>query len=121
MMNISPKDERENALDVVVIGPLNIDLIVTGSAPHDLEALTHWMALSDVQLNVAGSAGYPAQVFQKLGLRTGVLSTTANDALGQVIRGELGDQGIDTSRIQIASGELSSIAIYMLLFGSKKR
>ena len=48
------------ALDAIVIGPLNIDLIVVGSAPHEILELVNWMALSDVTLNVAGSAGYPA-------------------------------------------------------------
>ncbi|HVO42729.1 MAG TPA: carbohydrate kinase family protein [Aggregatilineales bacterium] len=109
------------ALDVVVVGPLNIDLIVTGSAPHDVNALVEWMALSDVELNVAGSAGYPAQAFQKLGLRTGMLSIVAADALGEVIRHELKAHGLDVSRVRVAQNELSSIAIYMLLFGSKKR
>ncbi len=109
------------ALDAIVIGPLNIDLVVVGDAPHDIQALQNWMALSDVTLNVAGSGGYPAQVLQKLGLRTGILSIVADDALGRVIREELAGMGIDVSHLRVAPEELTSIAIYMLLFGSKKR
>src|SRR5512143_439181 len=109
------------ALDAIVIGPLNIDLVLVGDAPRDISALQNWMALSDVTLNVAGSGGYPAQVLQKLGLHTGILSIIADDALGKVIRAELADMGIDVSRVCTAPDELSSIAIYMLLFGSKKR
>ncbi len=109
------------SLDAIVIGPLNIDLVVVGSAPHDVGALQNWMALSDVTLNVAGSGGYPAQVLQKLGLQTGMLAIAADDALGKVMREELAASGIDVSHVHIAPDEQSSIAIYMLLFGSKKR
>src|SRR5512137_1508226 len=108
-------------LDAIVIGPLNIDLVLVGDAPRDIGALLNWMALSDVTLNVAGSGGYPAQVLQKLGLRTGMISIVADDALGRVMQGELARMGIDVSRVRVAPDELSSIAIYMLLFGSKKR
>ncbi|MCC7449936.1 MAG: carbohydrate kinase family protein [Anaerolineae bacterium] len=107
--------------DVVVIGPLNIDLIVVGDAPRDPAALVNWMALSDVTLNAAGSGGYPALVLQKLGLQVGMLSITAGDSLGEVIRYELSKAGIDLTRVRTAPNEPSSIAIYMLLFGSKKR
>src|SRR5438552_11928705 len=110
-----------NRLDAVVIGPLNIDLILNGSAPRDIDALLEWMALSEVTLNVAGSAGYPALALQALGVQTGVVSTVADDALGDVIRRGLADAGLDLMRLHVAKGEQSSIAVYMLLFGSKKR
>lgn len=108
-------------LDAVVLGPLNIDLILVGSAPTEPERLREWMALSEVTLNAAGSAGYPALVLARLGLKTGLLSIVADDALGDVIRRELREAGLDLSRVRVAPGEKSSIAIYMLLFGSKKR
>jgi sugar/nucleoside kinase (ribokinase family) len=108
-------------LDAVVIGPLNIDLILVGSAPLEPAQLREWMALSEVTLNAAGSGGYPALVLQRLGLKTGMLSIVADDALGDVIRRELRDAGLDLTRLRTAPAEKSSIAIYMLLFGSKKR
>src|SRR5258708_30727282 len=78
-------------LDAVVIGPLNIDLILNGSAPRDIDALLDWMALSEVTLNVAGAAGYPAPALQALGVNTGIVSLVAHDALGDVIpRGPAG-------------------------------
>jgi sugar/nucleoside kinase (ribokinase family) len=108
-------------LDVAVIGPVNVDLILSGAAPHQIEEIRNWFGLSDVTLNAAGSAGYPAQVFQKLGLQTGLLTVTADDALGSALRYEMAKLGIDLSRVRVVPGEISQIAIYMLLFGSKKR
>jgi sugar/nucleoside kinase (ribokinase family) len=108
-------------LDAIVIGPLNIDLILVGNAPRDIEALLNWNALSDVTLTVAGSAGYTAQVFQGLGLHTGVMSLIPDDGLGEVMRRGLSDNGIDLTRTRVTVDELTSIAVYMLLFGSKKR
>ncbi len=109
------------AFDAVVIGPLNVDLILAGAAPHDIEKLRSWLGLSDVTLAPAGAAGYPAQVFQKLGLRTGLLSVIAGDALGDLLRHGLSEAGIDISRVRAAPGELTQLAVYMLLFGDKKR
>lgn len=60
-------------------------------------------------------------VLQRLGLKTGIFSIVADDALGDAIRRELRDAGLDLTRLRAAPAEKSSIAIYMLLFGSKKR
>jgi sugar/nucleoside kinase (ribokinase family) len=109
------------ALEVAVIGPLNVDLIVAGDAPRDIATLRHWLGLSEVTLTPAGAAGYPAQVFQKLGLQTGLLSIIADDPLGGLLRRGLSDTGIDISRLRVTQGELTQLAIYMLLFGDKKR
>ncbi|NTU62028.1 MAG: hypothetical protein HGB05_01190, partial [Chloroflexi bacterium] len=61
-------------LDVVTVGSLNVDLLITGSAPTDLDELTQWIGPSNVTINAAGSNGYATLAFAKLGLRTGVVS-----------------------------------------------
>jgi sugar/nucleoside kinase (ribokinase family) len=108
-------------LEVAVIGPLNVDLILAGDAPHDIETLRNWIGLSDVTLNPAGAAGYPAQVFQKLGLRTGIISAIADDPLGDLLRRGLSETGVDITRVRTAPSALTPLAVYLLLFGSKKR
>jgi sugar/nucleoside kinase (ribokinase family) len=107
--------------EVAVIGPLNVDLILAGDAPHEIEALRNWVGLSDITLHPAGAAGCPAQVFQKLGLRTGIVSVIADDPLGDLLRRGLAERGIDIARVHTAPGELTALAVYMLLFGSNKR
>ncbi len=109
------------ALDVALVGPLNVDVVITGSAPTDLDALTQWAGPSNVRLCAAGSVGYLAQDLAKLGLQTGIVSTLANDPFGDAIQRIVAESGVDMSRVSREPDTLSGIGIYILLFGSKKR
>ena len=109
------------ALDVALVGPLNVDLLITGSAPADFDALAQWAGPSNVMLCAAGSAGYLAQDLAKLGLQTGIVSTLADDPFGDAIQRIVAEAGVDVSHVSRAPETLSGIGIYMLLFGSKKR
>ncbi len=107
-------------LDVVTIGPLNSDLLITGTAPSSLAELTRWIGPSHIALTAAGSAGYVVQALARLGLTAGVVSVLADDALGDSIQAALRTAGVDMRRVRREPGTLSGLAVYMLLFGSKK-
>ena len=107
--------------DIGVIGPLNVDLLIRGQAPIDLDELTRWSGPSDVTLCSAGSAGYIAQDLARFGLKTSLVSTLADDPFGDAILRILNEGGLITDQINRQPGTLSGIGIYMLLFGSKKR
>ena len=109
------------ALDTAVIGPLNVDLLITGRAPADLGELTQWAGPSDVMLCAAGSAGYLVQDLAKLGMKTGIVSVLADDPFGDAIFRVLREAGVHATHIRRQPGSLSGIGIYVLLFGSKKR
>jgi sugar/nucleoside kinase (ribokinase family) len=108
-------------LDVVTVGPLNIDLVIRGSAPANLDELVQWIGPSEVALTVAGSNGYATLAFAKLGLRTGVVAVLADDVLGDVIYQEMVLAGVDVSHLVRQPRTQSGIGIYLLLFGSQKR
>ena len=107
--------------DVCIIGPLNVDLLLTGLAPVKMDELTQWAGESDMTLCAAGSAGYVVQDLVKFGLKTGIVSIVADDPFGDGILRILNESGLDISQIQQQKGTLSGIGVYMLLFGSKKR
>ncbi|HWQ45237.1 MAG TPA: carbohydrate kinase family protein [Longilinea sp.] len=107
--------------DVIVIGPLNIDLLLNGSAPTNLEELQSWSGPSTVTLCAAGSAGYIAQDLAKFGLSTAVVSTIADDPFGDSLLRILAEGGLDISGVNRQADTETAIGIYMLLFGSKKR
>ena len=111
-------DER---FDVAAIGTLNVDLIILGEAPRDLEALHRWVAPSRVELTAAGSVGYCAVDMARLGLRVSLLSTVADDFFGEWILRQLEAEGIETDTVMVEPGAVSGIGIYMLLFGNPKR
>jgi ribokinase len=108
-------------LDVITIGPLNMDLLIAGHAPTDPDKLTQWVGPSDVTIAVAGSTGYATLAFAKLGLHTGVVASLADDIFGDVIQREMEQAGVDTSQLTRQPHTQSGIGIYLLLFGSKKR
>jgi 2-dehydro-3-deoxygluconokinase len=108
-------------LDVATIGPLNVDLLITGRAPTTLDALTRWAGPSSVMLAAAGSAGYVTQDLARLGLKTGIVSTLAGDPFGDAVYRVLREANVDVSHVHRQADTLSGIGIYMLLFGSKKR
>ena len=105
---------------VVVVGPVNMDLFIRGSAPLDREALNVWVGSPEVELLVAGSIGYTLQVFARLGDAVEACTTIGTDAFGAHIRQELEAVGVDCHRMTRASGD-TAMAIYMMLFGGLKR
>lgn len=108
-------------LDVAVIGLLNIDIIVQGNAPKDISLLLDWTAEADITCLTAGSIGYFIQNIAKLGAKTGVIATIADDPFSLIIKKTLTDAGIDLSRLRIQQNTLTAIGVYILLFGNKKR
>jgi sugar/nucleoside kinase (ribokinase family) len=102
------------------VGPLNIDLLIRGTAPLDPAELRQWVGPSEVELLTAGSIGYTVQALARLGCAIRVFSAVGNDAFGEQILRELAAQGIDTSGVRVEPG-ITSIAIYPLLFGGTKR
>ncbi|MEX2751425.1 MAG: carbohydrate kinase family protein [Candidatus Freyarchaeota archaeon] len=106
---------------VSVIGALNVDLIIRGNAPTNMDDLVKWTGASEVWCITAGSVGYLIQDLIKLGFKVNVLSTTSDDPFSLIIRDSLKKLGINTDFIRREENTLSGIGIYILLFGSNKR
>ncbi|MFV2063128.1 MAG: carbohydrate kinase family protein [Chloroflexota bacterium] len=105
---------------VALIGPLNMDLFIRGSAPLEQDALNAWVGPSEVDLVVAGSIGYTAQAFARLGSRVELHSAVGDDAFGDHVRRAMEEAGLDVRYLVQSEGE-TAIAIYMMLFGGQKR
>jgi sugar/nucleoside kinase (ribokinase family) len=111
----------EKTFDVVAVGTLNVDLIIIGEAPRDIEALIQWVSPSMVELAAAGSVGYCVVDLARLGLRVSLLSSVADDIFGEWILRQLQTEGVDTQAVTVEKEASSGIGIYILLFGSRKR
>jgi 2-dehydro-3-deoxygluconokinase len=107
--------------DVSVVGPLNIDLLVNGEGPPNWEAIPTWDGPAVIQMAAAGSVGYTVQGLAKLGLSVQVGSALPDEPLGVFILDTLQRAGIDTELVRTTPGSAGGIAVYMLLFGSRKR
>ncbi len=111
----------KNKIDVLAVGALNVDLIVLGDAPREMEKLLQWVGTSKVELCMAGSVGYCAVDLARLGLKVGMFSTVADDLFGKWIIQRLEKEGVTSSCVNLEKGASSGIGIYLLLFGSRKR
>jgi len=109
------------AYTVGALGPLNIDLIIRGNVPTDIEALRRWAEVSDASCLAGGAAGYVSQDLRKLGNEVHLVSCIGDDPFGGVILRTLSQAGIDTRHIVVEEGSEGAIAIFILLFGDNKR
>jgi len=110
-----------NMTKIGILGPLNIDLIIRGTAPFDPTELNNWTGASDIYCLVAGAAGYIAQNLKTLGNEIHLVSCLGDDPFAITIKSTLEKFGIDTSNITIEEGKESAIAVFILLFGGNKR
>jgi sugar/nucleoside kinase (ribokinase family) len=104
-----------------VLGPLNIDLIIKGSAPSNINELNSWSGPSDIHILTAGAAGYIAQNLKQLGNEIHLVSSIGDDSFGKMILHILKNSGINTKCIVVERGMECAIAIFILLFGNDKR
>ena len=109
------------ARDVSVVGPLNIDLLMTGDGPPAWDAIPTWDGPARMEMTAAGSVGYTVRNLARLGLEVAVSSCVSDDALGTFILESLRRDHVDVSPVQTVADSLSGIGVYMLLFGSRKR
>jgi sugar/nucleoside kinase (ribokinase family) len=107
--------------DVSVVGPLNIDLLMTGDGPPNWESIPTWDGPASMEMTAAGSVGYTVRNLARLGLDVVVSSCVPDDALGTFLIESLRRDGVDVSMVQKVAGSLGGIGVYMLLFGNRKR
>lgn len=109
------------ARDVSVVGPLNIDLLMTGDGPPNWESIPTWDGPASMEMTAAGSVGYTVRNLARLGLHVAVSSCVSDDALGAFVIESLRRDQVDVTRVQKVADSLCGIGVYMLLFGSRKR
>ncbi|MBD3185374.1 hypothetical protein GF325_00990, partial [Candidatus Bathyarchaeota archaeon] len=98
---MSRKELQEAMHDITILGPLNLDLVIHGSAPIDVEALVEWSGTTDVTMLMAGAIGYFAGISTSLGRHVEVISTMADDPLAGTITRTLKTFGIDTKHVSV--------------------
>src|SRR6267142_2390726 len=99
---------RERPLDVLVVGDLFLDLVMSGfeSWPRPGEE----SIAKKFHKEVGGGAAITACGLSKLGLQTGILGIVGKED-GQWMLNQLRARGVDTSRIQVTSAEPTAFSI----------
>jgi sugar/nucleoside kinase (ribokinase family) len=114
-------NEDNNMSKISIIGPINIDLIIKGSAPVDANELKKWVGPSNIYYITAGAAGYISQNLYKLGNEIHLVSCVGDDIFGDMIISSFKKRGINTRYIIKEKGTEGAMAIFILLFGDNKR
>jgi ribokinase len=81
-------------LDVLVLGDVNPDIIVTGAQP---EFGQHEVLVDSIALTIGGSASIMASAAARLGLRVALVGVVGDDPLGHFILDALRARGVDVS------------------------
>lgn len=98
--------------DVLVVGDLNPDLLVSGDdlAPRWGQAERD----AEMRLVLGGSAGIAAAGMARIGLRTALCATVGDDDFGAASRRMLAEHGVDDAALIVVPGRRTGLSIHLL-------
>jgi sugar/nucleoside kinase (ribokinase family) len=97
-------------LDVLAIGDVNPDLLVSGDAVPRFGQAEQDVA---TQLTLGGSAAIFAAGAARLGLRTAIAATIGDDELGRAARALLVGRGVDVSALRTLPARTTGLSILL--------
>lgn len=98
-------------IDVVVVGELNADLILTGEvAPQFGQAEK---LVDDATLTLGSSSAIFACGVARLGLRVAFIGKIGNDEFGRFVKGYLENRGVDTSGVVVDEGIKTGLSVIL--------
>lgn len=98
------------ALDVLAIGELNPDLILSGFAVSGPQLGTEQVFESQ-SLTLGSSTAIACVLMQRLGLKTGMVALVGDDAHGRFCRETLVKNGVDVSGIRVDPAQETGLTI----------
>src|SRR5690349_15572614 len=104
-------------LDVLAVGDLNPDLLVSGDdVMPQFGQRERYAAMS---MTLGGSAGIFAAGAARLGLRTGLVACVGDDPLGATTTEMLRARGVDADPVRQVTGERTGLTIHFLRPGDR--
>jgi sugar/nucleoside kinase (ribokinase family) len=96
-------DEPERDLDLLVVGEINPDVIVSDRDPRPVCGQAE-RAVRDIRLSPGSSSVITACGAARLGLRVAMVGVVGDDALGQYMVQAMAERGIDVSGVRVEPG-----------------
>ena len=115
-----PQSDVDKDYDLLVIGDLNADLILTGEDPVPVFGQVEKL-VDDGLLTVGGSCGIAACAAVRLGLRTACVGVLGDDALGSFMREALRSRGVDVSGCPTDRERRTGITVVLARRGKSDR
>jgi ribokinase len=110
-MQLQSNNLATNPWDVATVSDMCVDLVVRGNVRpefHQVEQI-----VGDYSLELGGSANIFASQLAKLGARAGVLGYVGADMFGEFALQELGQIGVDTTRVKKLASLKTGIGIHL--------
>ena len=104
--------------DVLVVGELNPDIIVTAEDPVPVFGQAE-KYVDAIQLVIGGSSAIFACGASRLGLRTAIVGVVGDDLFGRLMLDALHDCGVDVSACVVSSDEATGVGV--ILSGPRDR
>jgi ribokinase len=100
------------APEVLVVGDLNPDLLVTGE--DVVPRFGQRERYAGMRMTLGGSAAICAAALARLGVRTALAATVGDDDLGAVARRALEERGVDAAPVQVLAGRATGLSIHFI-------
>lgn len=98
-------------MDIVVVGDLNVDLVLTGLA--GLPAYRELRQATGMRFALGGSSGIFASNAARLGASVGFVGKVGDDEFGAFLRRRLAAAGVDVSRLVVDPSAATGICVSM--------
>lgn len=100
----------QRTIDVLAVGELNPDLILSGIAAEG-PVLGTEQSFVDQTLTLGSSTAIACVLMQRLGLRTALAAKVGDDDYGRFCLGVLDAEGVDRSSVRVAGGESTGVTV----------
>jgi len=109
---------RSRDLDVLVVGEINPDIIVSATDPTPVFGQVE-RVVDAVRLTIGSSSAIFACAMARLGLRTAIVGVVGDDALGRFMLESLAAHGIDVSACQVDPVQSTGASVILTRGGDR--
>jgi ribokinase len=100
------------AREVLVVGDLNPDLLVTGE--DVVPRFGQRERYASMRMTVGGSGAICAAGLARLGVATALAAAVGDDDVGAIVRRALEERGVDTSAVRVLPGRATGLSIHFV-------
>ena len=108
---MSPEEKKMNDFDIVVVGELNADLIL--SEPQGFPEMGKEKLAKGMLLTMGSASAIFATNIAHLGMKVGFIGKLGSDYLGKIVTDTLAERGVDCSGIQVMPDEKTGITVVL--------
>jgi sugar/nucleoside kinase (ribokinase family) len=115
---LSPLEPGPGALDLLVIGDCNPDVMVVGGDVTPAFGQQEKL-VEQISLEIGGSASITAVAAARLGLRVALAAAVGDDPAGRFMLGQLAAEGVDTTPVAVRDDATTGMTVALSAGGDR--